>query len=325
MPHPEPLVSVIIPTINRPALVVRAVRTALDQTLKALEVIVVVDGPDDTTLRALREIRDPRLRIRTLPQNRGSGVARKVGIDMARGNWVAFLDDDDEWLPQKLAIQIDTAQRSTFRYPIVTCRVIVRTDKGHGVWPRRLRGPNEHLSEYLFRQRGLLEGPVLAPMVPVPTILTARELLREVPLRDVHRFDDVDWLLRVGASEEVGLESVPTCEPLAICHAYTADPIGISTAWRCAGALDFIQSHRDLVTPQAYAFFLLTRVAGVAAEGRDYATLMHCLRGAFRDGAPTLVSIVIYCWIALVPSSVRRRVARWFVGRHWRTRQRGPG
>ena len=62
-----PLVTVIIPTINRPQLVERAVRSALDQTLTDIEVMVVVDGPDDATTTVLGRIDDPRVRIVPLP------------------------------------------------------------------------------------------------------------------------------------------------------------------------------------------------------------------------------------------------------------------
>ncbi len=98
----EPLVSVVIPTRNRPHLVGRAVRSALAQTLDAIEVIVVVDGPDEATLQALRQIDDARLRVKTLPRNLGPGEARNAGVGEAQSRWIAFLDDDDEWFPRNL-------------------------------------------------------------------------------------------------------------------------------------------------------------------------------------------------------------------------------
>ncbi len=73
MPELAPLISIAIPTWHRLDLVVRAVRSALGQTHQALEVIVVVDGPDDGTLRALHEINDSRVKIKPLPLNLGIG------------------------------------------------------------------------------------------------------------------------------------------------------------------------------------------------------------------------------------------------------------
>src|SRR5262249_32788271 len=107
-----PLVSIVIPTRNRPGLVTRAVRSALDQTFSAIEVIVVLDGPDEKTIRALAEVEDRRLCLVILTQSVGAQEARNAGVRKARGQWVAFLDDDDEWLPLKLERQIEAANAS---------------------------------------------------------------------------------------------------------------------------------------------------------------------------------------------------------------------
>jgi len=96
-------VSVVIPTYNRADMVPRAVASALANVEPGDEVIVVDDGSTDTTIEALAPYRD---RIR-LPHGRhaGAGAARNQGIAAARGDLIAFLDSDDEWLPHKLALQ----------------------------------------------------------------------------------------------------------------------------------------------------------------------------------------------------------------------------
>jgi glycosyltransferase involved in cell wall biosynthesis len=93
-----PEISVVIPTRNRAALVPRAVHSALAQTLRDIEVIVVVDGPDPDTVEALAAIDDPRLRVVALDASGGAPAARNVGARNAGAPWVALLDDDDEWL-----------------------------------------------------------------------------------------------------------------------------------------------------------------------------------------------------------------------------------
>lgn len=113
MGNSEPIVSVVIPTLNRPHLVVRAVRSALAQTLHTIEVVVVVDGPDNLTIEALGTLEGSRVVIKTLPCNVGPAGARNAGVEAARGRWVAFLDDDDEWAPHKLAIQLSAVQSSS--------------------------------------------------------------------------------------------------------------------------------------------------------------------------------------------------------------------
>jgi glycosyltransferase involved in cell wall biosynthesis len=96
-------VSVIIPTYNRATLVPRAVASALAAMSPADEVIVVDDGSTDGTEQVLSQFRS---RIRyTRAQHGGAGPARNFGIDQARNPLVAFLDSDDEWMPDKLALQ----------------------------------------------------------------------------------------------------------------------------------------------------------------------------------------------------------------------------
>lgn len=99
-------VSVIIPCHNAAGVIGRALASVQAQTLTDWEAIVVDDGSTDASLDALAPYRaDPRIRVIRLPGNRGAGPARNAGIDGARGRWLAFLDADDEWLPEKLARQ----------------------------------------------------------------------------------------------------------------------------------------------------------------------------------------------------------------------------
>jgi glycosyltransferase involved in cell wall biosynthesis len=103
-----PSVSVIVPTFNRRAGCIRAVRSALAQTRPPLEVLVCDNGSTDDTRQAVEHLirADDRVRFLGLATNTGSPAApRNRGVDSARGGWVAFLDDDDEWLPEKLALQ----------------------------------------------------------------------------------------------------------------------------------------------------------------------------------------------------------------------------
>lgn len=102
----EPLVTVVIPTHNRARLLRRAIISVLAQSHSNLELIVVDDASTDDTAATVRSIADPRLRYIRLEQNRRAAAARNIGILEAKGELVAFQDDDDIWLPQKLEIQV---------------------------------------------------------------------------------------------------------------------------------------------------------------------------------------------------------------------------
>ncbi len=102
----KPLVSVVIPTRDRADLVGKAVGSALGQTLRDIEVIVVDDGSRDNTREAVKSFGDPRVVYVRHRASRGGSAARNTGITSARGNYIAFLDSDDEWLPEKLERQV---------------------------------------------------------------------------------------------------------------------------------------------------------------------------------------------------------------------------
>ena len=102
----RPRVSVIVPTHNRVGLLAEAVHSVLAQTFADFEVIIVDDGSTDRTADRVAGIGDPRVQYH-YQVNAGPSRARNAGIALARGEFVAFLDDDDSWLPEKLERQMD--------------------------------------------------------------------------------------------------------------------------------------------------------------------------------------------------------------------------
>ncbi len=99
------LVSVIIPTYNRAQLLVEAVNSVLAQTHQDFEIIVVDDGSTDDTAEVIQNIPDPRIKVIS-QDNAGRSVARNRGLQAAIGTYIGFLDDDDLYLPEKLAREI---------------------------------------------------------------------------------------------------------------------------------------------------------------------------------------------------------------------------
>lgn len=102
----QPLVSVIIPTHNRSVLLERAVKSVRQQTYTRLEIIVVDDASTDDTAEVVKLISDSRIRYIRHVSNRGGSAARNTGIEIAQGKYIAFLDDDDEWVSEKIEIQL---------------------------------------------------------------------------------------------------------------------------------------------------------------------------------------------------------------------------
>ena len=105
-------VSVIIPTWNRANTIERAIISALNQTIPDLEVLVCDDGSTDNTFEIVNSIKDPRVKWISGEHSGMPAVPRNRGIKQAKGEWIAFLDSDDEWLPEKLEKQLTIAKES---------------------------------------------------------------------------------------------------------------------------------------------------------------------------------------------------------------------
>jgi glycosyltransferase involved in cell wall biosynthesis len=251
----NPSVTVVIPTYRRADLVVRAIASALRQTYEPLEIIVVSDGPDAATEEAVERLADPRVRLIVLSEKGGGCAARNAGIAAAAGKWMALLDDDDEWLPEKLAKQIAIVEESGLRHPIAACRVLVNRGISNEVWPTRPPAANEPLSEYIFCRSRMAQGEGL---FITSMLLASRELLLQVPFRtDVARHQDTDWLLR--ATQVAGTGLVWAWEPLMIFNL----EVTRTSVSRSPSALPSIQWERgnQLLTRKARGFFLATQVA----------------------------------------------------------------
>jgi glycosyltransferase involved in cell wall biosynthesis len=289
MNQSAPRVSGIIPTRNRPDLVCRAVRSVLSQTVADLECIVVVDGPDPATVEALARIDDQRLKVLALEENVGGNEARNLGVRAARGEWIALLDDDDEWLPQRLEKQLAIATPTPVT--MVASRFLDRTGRGDLVRPRKFLKPKQHISEFLWCEVSPLGGIEGFPQTS--TWLIERKALLEVPFtKNLKALQDLDWLLHAFASPHMKVRFVD--EPLTIFHndlgrARVAKKID----WQFSR--DWAVRNRDLFTKRAFAFFLVIYCVNPAAQdGASWSELRSLLGDCRRFGKITLKLLWLY-------------------------------
>jgi glycosyltransferase involved in cell wall biosynthesis len=117
----NPIVSVIVPTRNRAKLLSRAINSILTQTFKDFEIIIIDGNSTDDTQQVVEGYLDPRIRyyLQEVPKN--GAQATNEGIAKAKGKYIAFLDDDDEWLPEKLAKQVSLLESLPDEYGMVYC------------------------------------------------------------------------------------------------------------------------------------------------------------------------------------------------------------
>jgi glycosyltransferase involved in cell wall biosynthesis len=201
------MVSIVIPTYNRARDVCDAIDSVLAQTYRQLEVILVDDGSTDNTAEVVAAYAD-RVHYVLIPHSGLPSRARNAGLDMARGEYVAFLDSDDLWLPQKLEKQV-AAMEADAQTGLVCCNALIMIDGE--VQP----GPH-YLSEKQGRSGAVLLDLIHGNFVIASTAVIRRTLLTEVGSfsedPSLKAMEDYDLWLRVAAVSRV--RYLP--EPLAI-------------------------------------------------------------------------------------------------------------
>jgi glycosyltransferase involved in cell wall biosynthesis len=181
-----PVVSVIIPTFNRAGVVTRAIDSALGQTYRPMEVVVVDDGSTDGTPEVLKTYGDAIVSV--VQGNAGPAAARNRGLRESRGDLVAFLDSDDLWLATKLERQVDLLQRAGAKVPCCLCNTLMKRPQGREQSSFQIAGLR------FAEPQGLWINP--APVLATRFVLFCQAaLIRRDFLLDCGGFDERLWLM----------------------------------------------------------------------------------------------------------------------------------
>jgi hypothetical protein len=202
----RPSVTVIIPAHNRADIVARALRSVRAQTFQDFEVIVVDDASTDDLASSVTPFADERVRLLRLDRRVGAARARNAALPETRGEWIAFLDSDDEWLPEKLERQLEAVDRGA--YDAVYCACL-RERSGEEPAVR----PKGHLA-----QGHILDELLLRKHAPTPSAY----IVRRTALARAKGFDerfpsaaDIDLWLRLAS---MGCSFAAVQEHLVIKH-----------------------------------------------------------------------------------------------------------
>ncbi|MGA7523680.1 MAG: glycosyltransferase [Acidobacteriaceae bacterium] len=300
-----PLVSAVIPTRGRPAFLLGAVRSALRQTWPKIEVIVVIDGPDPATEAQLELLHDARVRTLMLERPYGGSDARNAGVRAARGEWIAFLDDDDEWLPEKIERQMRAVTSMPDWFPVISCRVIAQSPSVSRVLPLRTYQAAQPVADYLFCREGLRDP---GGLLQTSTLLASRELLLAVPFQSgLPMHQDWDWTIRVAAHKGVGLRML--AQPLAVWRVEDdRASVGRSPDWRAS--LAWIRRMRPLISPRAFSWFIAVQCAWrVQASRAGLSARLALLWLYLVHGRPELRSSLLFFVFGCVPTGLRKKLS----------------
>jgi len=170
-----PKVSVIIPTHNRAEFLYSAITSVLDQTYQDVEIIVVDDASEDNTRRVIDHFHDNRIKYFCHEKNKGEAGARNTGILNSKGEFIAFLDDDDEWLPEKLSLQVSLLDNNPKKFGLVYTGYFVIDKNSKNILSQRVPSKKGDVYNYI-----ILKNIIGAPS----TVLLRRECIEEVGLFD---------------------------------------------------------------------------------------------------------------------------------------------
>jgi glycosyltransferase involved in cell wall biosynthesis len=201
----KPLVSVIIPAFNAAAYIRRALNSVLAQTYQAIEVIVVDDGSSDATSAVVEEFATKDVRFQLVRQsNAGVGAARNTAIRKARGKYIAPLDADDYWFPQKLEKQVACAEQCGDETGLVYCWYTVLDEH------RKLSNGHPQTSEGRLRNALILRNVVGNGSVPLFRAAALEKVgvyLTRAEQGGAQGCEDWDLYLRI--AERFGIHVVP--------------------------------------------------------------------------------------------------------------------
>ena len=297
----RPVVSVIVPCFNRAATLRPTIASVLGQAFTNWELIVVDDAsPDDLAAAVNEYTRDPRIRHVRHAHNRGASAARNTGVQVARGRFVAFLDSDDIWLPQKLERQVSAI--SAMDHPeavvCVTQTLVVRPGGWRCVRPRRPPLPGRSFGEYLYSDGGFAQ---------VSSFLLATALARRAPFREsLRRLEDHMFFIDLGLA---GASYLLVDEPLTVLND-DPRPDRLSLTGDITSVQSFLEQAARILPPHVLLAFE-ARVLSAPLWHESRLNSLKLLFRALRAGALSLRQISILFLRNAMPNTAYDALRHW--------------
>ncbi len=224
----EPLVSIVIPAYNRAGKIESAIKSIQTQTYQNWEAIIVDDGSKDNTISVIEKIsqKDKRVRLACHFKNRGAQAARNTGIRSAQGEWIAFLDSDDQWLPESLALRVARAEQE--KVPVIYSGAMIQHE-GKPLEKYELPQWNGNI----YRQIVTKEGPMFQ------SLLVRKDALEKINFLDenITAYQEWDTSIRLAKHFPFAFEPQAT-----FIYDYTCtDSISRDSARAARGYLQILQ------------------------------------------------------------------------------------
>lgn len=177
-------VSIIMPTHNDEKFVRDTINSVLNQTFNDFELIIIDDNSSDNTLSIIKEFKDKRIKLIINKENKGAAFSRNVGLSTAKGSYIAFLDGDDRWYPEKLKTQYDFMKNNNYCFTYTDYELIDEKNNKLGIY---YTGPSKVTYRKFIR----------IDYVGTSTVMYKRSIYPnlQIPADIYKRNDDALWLL----------------------------------------------------------------------------------------------------------------------------------
>jgi glycosyltransferase involved in cell wall biosynthesis len=269
-----------------------------------VEVVVVVDGPDNESVSSVANFQDERVKLVALSENVGGSEARNRGVRESMGDWIAFLDDDDEWLPDKIEKQMALVANLPNKRAVVSSRFVERSGGEARTYPVRLPIRNEQIDDYMCRPRGMRAG---GELLQTSTLLVPRSLIIDVPfVPGLKRGQEFVWLIEAGTRGGAAYHVLPEVLSFFNADGFSDDArVSKKPNWR--SFYSGLKSIRHLFQPRAYAYCIATRLlTDSIACNEPFQVKLTLLRDCISCGGlnPKCVATFLYIW--MMPPATRR-------------------
>lgn len=228
-------ISVIIPAYNRAGIIRDAITSVLTQSVTPYEIVIVDDCSTDNTSKIIDAINAPNIRYIKLNKQSGAQVARNIGINAAKGDWIAFNDSDDEWLPTKLEKQIESLKDVDYNiWTVLHSNFYIATENSKTLDLADysdFNGVNVHAK--LLEKRG----------TTFPSLLTSKAALKKINFLDENVLSFQEWDTSIALSKFCRF--IYSHEPLFIYNQFYSDSISKDTANYIKGYQYIINKNRN--------------------------------------------------------------------------------
>ncbi|NQT32168.1 MAG: glycosyltransferase [Candidatus Omnitrophica bacterium] len=296
--HSIPEVSVIISTCNRAHLVGRAIKSVLMQTFRNFELIVVDDASEDNTGEVVKSFQDERIKYVRHGSNEGAPHARNEGIKLAQGEYIAFLDDDDEWMTEKLEKQLNKIKTSPSKVGVIYSGIEVIEDGESDIGIKKCPEYKGDLRNQLLKR---------STVGSVSKVLVKRECFDKAGMFDENLRSCQDWDMWLRISKYYEFDFAP--EILVKIHMHGVQ-ISRDLDALIAGRARMVEKHMSEFSQYPELIVVhLKRIGKLCCMKGDWIGAVSWFKRAIKINKLEIIKIIAWCIFELPLLALNRRRA----------------